>query len=64
MLYASAMVESANAAKRKPPPPPTEEKKDPSVTGLKAKVLASIKRKEALKEQIAKLREKGKPVNS
>nr|CAD1838927.1 unnamed protein product [Ananas comosus var. bracteatus] len=56
--------ESASAAKRRPPPPPTpqEEKRDPNVSGVQAKVLASKKRKEAMKETIAKLREKGKPV--
>lgn len=53
----------ATAAARRPPPPPPEEKRDPNVSGLQAKVLASKKRKEAMKESIAKLREKGKPVN-
>ncbi|XP_021912054.1 uncharacterized protein LOC110825845 [Carica papaya] len=51
----------ANAARR-PPPPPPEEKKDPNVSGVQAKVLASKKRKEAMKAFMAKLREKGKPV--
>ncbi|KAJ0606273.1 hypothetical protein HanHA300_Chr02g0072161 [Helianthus annuus] len=52
------------AARRPPPPPPTEkEKKDPNVSGALAKVLASKKRKEAMKESIAKLREKGKAIN-
>ncbi|KAI7729798.1 hypothetical protein M8C21_033804 [Ambrosia artemisiifolia] len=52
------------AARRPPPPPPTEkEKKDPNVSGVLAKVLASKKRKEAMKESIAKLRNKGKPIN-
>ncbi|KAF5820228.1 hypothetical protein HanXRQr2_Chr02g0086391 [Helianthus annuus] len=52
------------AARRPPPPPPTEkEKKDPNVSGVLAKVLASKKRKEAMKESIAKLREKGKAIN-
>ncbi|XP_072990490.1 uncharacterized protein [Typha latifolia] len=55
--------ENANAAKRRPPPPPTEEKKDPNMSALQAKVFASIKRKEAMKEAMAKLREKGKPVD-
>ncbi|KAJ6797204.1 Uncharacterized protein M6B38_110570 [Iris pallida] len=54
--------QKADAAKR-PPPPPPKEKNDPSVTGLRAKILANKKRKEAMKEEIAKLREKGKPVN-
>ncbi|KAI3430158.1 uncharacterized protein J3R85_008175 [Psidium guajava] len=53
----------ATAAARRPPPPPPEEKRDPNVSGLQAKVLASKKRKEAMKESIAKLKEKGKPVN-
>ncbi|EEF37482.1 uncharacterized protein LOC8286364 [Ricinus communis] len=53
---------SANAARRQAPPPP-EEKKDPNVSGVQAKVLASKKRKEAMKESIAKLREKGKVVD-
>lgn len=56
---------SANAAARRPPPPPVDEKKekkDPNVSGVLAKVLASKKRKEAMKEAVAKLREKGKPV--
>ena len=55
---------SANAAARRPPPPPVDEKekKDPNVSGVLAKVLASKRRKEAMKEEVAKLREKGKPV--
>ncbi|XP_004252001.1 uncharacterized protein [Solanum lycopersicum] len=53
---------NANAAARRPPPPPPTEKKDPNVSGVLAKVLASKRRKEAMKESIAKLREKGKPV--
>ncbi|MCD9559877.1 hypothetical protein HAX54_018204 [Datura stramonium] len=52
----------ANAAARRPPPPPPAEKKDPNVSGVLAKVLASKRRKEAMKESMAKLREKGKPV--
>ncbi|PIM99124.1 hypothetical protein CDL12_28384 [Handroanthus impetiginosus] len=52
----------ASAAARRPPPPPPEEKKDPNVTGLAAKVLASKKRKEAMKESISKLRERGKII--
>ncbi|GMP55030.1 hypothetical protein CsSME_00019986 [Camellia sinensis var. sinensis] len=54
--------QSASAAARRPPPPPPEEKKDPSVSGLQAKILASKKRKEAMKETMEKLRERGKPV--
>ncbi|GMJ08513.1 hypothetical protein like AT1G21500 [Hibiscus trionum] len=53
----------ANAARRPPPPPPPE-KKDPSVSGVQAKVLASKKRKEAMKQEVAKLREKGKSVDA
>lgn len=54
---------TANAAARRPPPPPPEERKDPNVSGVQAKVLASKKRKEAMKESVAKLREKGKAIN-
>lgn len=54
---------NANAAARRPPPPPPEEKKDPNVSGVQAKVLASKKRKEAMKQAMAKMREKGKPVD-
>ncbi|CAH8253083.1 unnamed protein product [Arabidopsis lyrata] len=54
--------EEAMAAARRPPPPPPKEKKDPTVSGVQAKVLASKKRKEEMKASIAKLREKGKPV--
>ncbi|CAN6167656.1 unnamed protein product [Urochloa humidicola] len=56
-------VASAASKRRPPPPSPTEEKKDPNVSGVQAKVLASKKRKEAMKEAVAKLREKGKPVD-
>ena len=62
-LASSLTVERADAAARRPSPPSPEEKKDPSITGLRAKVLASKKRKEAMKEEMAMLREKGKPVN-
>ncbi|GJX69438.1 hypothetical protein Tco_0305165 [Tanacetum coccineum] len=55
---------AADAAARRPPPPPPTEKKDPNVSGVLAKVLASKKRKEAMKEAIAQLREKGKPIIS
>uniref|UniRef100_A0A0E0ETV7 Uncharacterized protein n=1 Tax=Oryza meridionalis TaxID=40149 RepID=A0A0E0ETV7_9ORYZ len=53
------------ASKRRAPPPPAapEERKDPSVSGVQAKVLASKKRKEAMKEFVANMREKGKPVS-
>ncbi|KAF5733938.1 hypothetical protein HS088_TW16G00379 [Tripterygium wilfordii] len=54
----------SEAAGRRPPPPPAEEKKDPNVSGVQAKVLASKKRKEAMKESVAKLREKGKSINN
>ncbi|RID58239.1 hypothetical protein BRARA_F01546 [Brassica rapa] len=52
--------EEAMAAARRPPPP--KEKNDPTVSGVQAKVLASKKRKEAMKASMAKLRERGKPV--
>lgn len=54
---------TANAAARRPPPSPPEEKKDPNVSGVQAKVLASKRRKEAMKESMAKLREKGKAID-
>ncbi|CAN1847892.1 hypothetical protein LINPERHAP1_LOCUS38709 [Linum perenne] len=48
----------AEAAARRPPPAPsTEEKKDPNISGVQAKVLASKKRKEAMKQYVAKLKE-------
>ncbi|KAG5561000.1 hypothetical protein RHGRI_004129 [Rhododendron griersonianum] len=53
---------NANAAARRPPPPPPTEKKDLNLSGVQAKVLASKKRKEAMKDATAKLRERGKPV--
>lgn len=52
--------DNATAAKRRPPPPPPGEKKDLNVSGLQAKLIASKKRKEAMKETVAKLRENGK----
>ncbi|KAL2344889.1 hypothetical protein Fmac_006174 [Flemingia macrophylla] len=55
--------QSASRAAR-PPPPPPREKKDPNVSGVQAKVLASKRRKEAMKEEVARLRERGKPVNN
>ncbi|CAI9295748.1 unnamed protein product [Lactuca saligna] len=54
---------SADAAARRPPPPTPTEKKDPNVSGVLAKVIASKKRKEAMKESIAQLRQKGKVIN-
>nr|XP_043638740.1 uncharacterized protein LOC122609858 [Erigeron canadensis] len=54
---------SAYAAARRLPPPPQTEKKDPNVSGVLAKIIASKKRKEAMKESITQLREKGKPIN-
>ncbi|RDX71423.1 hypothetical protein CR513_49239 [Mucuna pruriens] len=54
--------QSASVAAR-PPPPPPREKKDPNVSGVQAKVLASKRRKEAMKEEVAKLRERGKSAN-
>lgn len=55
--------QSARGAARRPPPPPPTEKKDPNVSGVQAKVLASKRRKEAMKEEVARLRERGKSVN-
>ncbi|RWR71906.1 DNA translocase FtsK [Cinnamomum micranthum f. kanehirae] len=63
ILAASFSGEAANAAARRPPPPPPTEKKDPNVSGVQAKILASKKRKEAMEEAMAKLRERGKPIN-
>ncbi|CAH8351727.1 unnamed protein product [Eruca vesicaria subsp. sativa] len=54
--------EEAMAAARRPPPSPPKEKNDPNVSGVQAKVLASKKRKEAMKASMAKLRERGKSV--
>ncbi|KAI3961018.1 hypothetical protein MKX01_014350 [Papaver californicum] len=54
--------QTVNAAQRRPPPKPPVEKKDPNVSGVTAKVLASMKRKEAMKEAVAKLRERGKKI--
>ena len=62
MLSLNVGDQSAKAAARRAPPPPPEEKKDPNVSGVQAKVLASRKRKEAMKEETAKLRERGKPI--
>ncbi|XP_022998742.1 uncharacterized protein LOC111493312 [Cucurbita maxima] len=59
----NVVVQSAEAAARRPPPPPPQEKKDPNLSGVQAKVLASRKRKEAMKEAMAKLRERGKAVD-
>lgn len=53
--------ENAKAARRAPPPP-MQEKKDPTVSGLMAKVLASKRRKEVMEESMTKLREKGKAI--
>ncbi|XP_050237022.1 uncharacterized protein LOC126686815 [Mercurialis annua] len=61
LLSSTVADRSANAARR-PPPPPAAEKKDPNVNGVLAKVLASKKRKEEMKQSIAKLREKGKVI--
>jgi len=54
--------QSASGAARRPPPPPTE-KKDPNVSGVMAKILASKRRKEAMKEEVGKLRARGKTVS-
>ncbi|KAJ0237457.1 hypothetical protein HA466_0248500 [Hirschfeldia incana] len=59
---ALSVKEEAMAAARRPPPPPAFEKKDPNVSGVQAKVLASKKRKEAMKASMTKLRERGKSV--
>lgn len=63
MLAVSLDDQTANAAARRPPPPPPTEKKDPNVSGVQAKILASKKRKEAMEQAMTKLREKGKPVD-
>ncbi|XP_041001155.1 uncharacterized protein LOC121246904 [Juglans microcarpa x Juglans regia] len=54
-----------SAAARRPPPPPPEERRgrDPNLSGVQAKVLASKKRNEAMKEAVGKLRGRGKPVD-
>ncbi|XP_034685931.1 uncharacterized protein LOC117914629 [Vitis riparia] len=62
VLGLSSGNQSARAARR-PPPPPPQEKQDPNLSGVQAKVLASKKRKEAMKETVAKLREQGKAIN-
>ena len=53
---------NAWAAARRPPPPPAGERKDPNVSGVQAKVLASKKRKEAMKQAMAEQRARGKPI--
>ncbi|GMY32850.1 Zinc transporter like [Fagus crenata] len=62
MLSLNVGDQRASAAARRPPPPPPGERKDPNVSGVQAKVLASKKRKEAMKEEVAKLRERGKTI--
>ncbi|XP_027165752.1 uncharacterized protein LOC113765708 [Coffea eugenioides] len=62
VLGLNTAEKNASGAARRPPPPPPEEKKDPNVSGLTAKVLASKRRKEAMKENVAKLRKQGKPI--
>uniref|UniRef100_J3MZ87 Uncharacterized protein n=2 Tax=Oryza brachyantha TaxID=4533 RepID=J3MZ87_ORYBR len=59
-------IASAASKRRAPAPAPAaaEERRDPSVSGVQAKVMASKKRKVAMKEFVAKMREKGKPVNN
>ncbi|KAK4253440.1 hypothetical protein QN277_010743 [Acacia crassicarpa] len=59
VLSLSEHSQNARAAARKPPPSPSEEKRDPNVSGVQAKVLASKKRKDAMKQAVSKLREKG-----
>ncbi|CAA3015288.1 Hypothetical predicted protein [Olea europaea subsp. europaea] len=61
-LVMNGGARDARGAAKRPPPPPPQEKKDPNVSGLTAKVLASKRRKEAMKESIAKLKESGKPI--
>jgi hypothetical protein len=63
MLGLNAGDRSASAAARKPPPPPAGEKKDPNMSGVMAKVLASKKRKEAMKQSVAELKKRGKPID-
>jgi hypothetical protein len=63
MLGLNVGDKGASAAARRPPAPAPEERKDPNVSGVQAKVLASKKRKEAMKQSMAKLKERGKPVN-
>ncbi|KMT15527.1 hypothetical protein BVRB_3g058790 [Beta vulgaris subsp. vulgaris] len=53
---------NAWAAARRPPPPPAGEKKDPNVSAVQAKIMASKKRKEAMKQAMAKQKEKGKKI--
>ncbi|CAN6485694.1 unnamed protein product [Victoria cruziana] len=62
-LLSLSVTEKASAAKRRPPPQEETQKNDPNVSGVQAKVLASKKRKEAMKDAMAKLRERGKPIN-
>ncbi|KAL9270851.1 hypothetical protein AKJ16_DCAP08298 [Drosera capensis] len=62
LIAATLNWSTASAAARRPPPPPPQPKKDPNVSGVLAKVLASKKRKEDMKAATAKLREKGTPI--
>jgi hypothetical protein len=63
MLGLNVGDKGASAAARRPPAPAPGEKRDPNVSGVQAKVLASKKRKEAMKQSMAKLKERGKPIN-
>ncbi|XP_061373463.1 uncharacterized protein LOC133315806 [Gastrolobium bilobum] len=63
MLGLSLSDEQSASGAGRPPPPPPKEKKDPNLSGVQAKVLASKRRKEAMKETVAKLREQGKTIN-
>ncbi|KAE9597230.1 putative CRIB domain-containing protein [Lupinus albus] len=63
LLGLSLSNEQNASAGGRPPPPPPREKKDPNVSGVQAKVMASKRRKEAMKETVAKLRDKGKTIN-
>ena len=60
--FGFGLIRNADAAARRPPPTPPTEKKDLNVSGVLAKVIASKKRKEAMKESMAQLREKGKLI--
>ncbi|CAI7733492.1 unnamed protein product [Closterium sp. NIES-54] len=56
LLGALALPQSAQAARKKPPP--QEEKEKTDLSGYQAKLYENMKRKEALKKQIAALKEK------
>lgn len=64
MLGLSWSGEQSASGAGRPPPRPPKEKKDPNVSGVQAKVIASKRRKEAMKELVTKLRDKGKTISS